>query len=120
MKWNRESFIKEKVTITDTFTIQEGAPMVDSELDDFLKKYRGALYDTLPLGETRTYTISGVDYEVLPIHISYRGARLMINGYVSDYLIEGETEKLPNGEMLMVVNFVKTESGDAVQFALGR
>jgi len=111
---------KEIVTITDKFTVEEEVPIFETELDKFTRKYRNAIVDTLVLGETKTYTISMVDYEVLSIYIGPEGARLMINGWVSDWLIEGETQKLPNGEMLMVSNIFKTESGDSVEFALGR
>jgi hypothetical protein len=111
---------KETVTITDTFFIEDDVP-TDSELNDFLNKYANTLHDILNLGEIRTYNLNGLaDYEIRSIYIGPEGARLMINGWVSDWLIGGETQKLPNGEMLMINNLVKTESGDAVEFAFGR
>ncbi|MBI2208264.1 RDD family protein [Candidatus Woesearchaeota archaeon] len=111
---------KEEVVTSERFTINENTSVFYSELDNFVNKYRDSIVDTITLGETKTYTINRVDYETLLLYIGPQGVRIMINGWLSDYLKSGETQKLPKGEMLLVNNLVKTETGDSVEFALGR
>jgi hypothetical protein len=57
----------------------------------------GAIQDTLNEGETKTYTINGVDYEVQVTIITQSDVLFKVNGEVTDKMQEATTFKLKDG-----------------------
>lgn len=82
----------------------------------------GAVQDTMSEGETKTYTINGVDYEVTVTIITSTYVLFKINGEVTDKLAESETFKLKDGTTVGVRTLLSQEfSGGSriVEFYLG-
>ncbi|MDP7323814.1 MAG: hypothetical protein QF632_03575 [Candidatus Woesearchaeota archaeon] len=86
----------------------------------------GAVLDTLEEGETKTYTISGNDYEVTATTITdtapYK-VKFVINGETTDALETTNTENLEDGTQLGIKEILPNEAGDVtadvVEFYLG-
>jgi hypothetical protein len=91
----------------------------------------GAIHDTIEEGETKTYTLSGKEYEVTALIISdWAGAsgnakvKMKINGEVTKELQEGDTEILNDGTSLGIREVLPNEAGetaggDILEFYLG-
>ena len=92
-----------------------------------LELISGEILDTLDEGETKTYTIGGVDYEVevivisdtaVPVEVKFR-----INDEVTDKLSDGETDTLADGLEIGIRDVIANEAGDItpdmVEFYLG-
>lgn len=90
----------------------------------------GDVTDTLEEGQTKTYTIDGVDFEVTAVIIADSGnantdyVKLKVNGEVTDKMAEGETDKLSDGTEIGIRDVLANEAGetaggDIVEFYLG-
>lgn len=86
----------------------------------------GALQDTMEEGETKTYTISGVDYEVTVSTITdtapYK-VKFVINGETTDALEATQTYTLADKSQIGIKEILPNEAGDVtadvVEFYLG-
>ncbi len=82
----------------------------------------GSVQDTLSEGETKTYTINGVDYEVTVTIITSTYVLFKVNGEVSDKLAESGTFKLKDGTTIGVRTLLSQEftgGSRIVEFYLG-
>ena len=86
----------------------------------------GAVKDVLQEGETKTYTISGKDYEVTVTAITDSApivAKFSINGESTKSLSDGSTDKLSDGTEIGVSDIIPNEAGDVtldlVEFYIG-
>jgi hypothetical protein len=82
----------------------------------------GAIQDTLNEGETKTYTINGVDYEVEVTIIASTEVLFKVNGEVTEKLQESETYKLKDGTELGVKTLLSQDFAGGsrlVEFFLG-
>jgi len=78
----------------------------------------GAVQDVLVEGESKTYSINGIDYEteviiitnVAPLKVKFR-----INGETTDALEEGATFKLADGTEVGVRELLPNKAGDLTQ-----
>jgi len=80
---------------------------------------KGAIKDTLTEGETKTYTINDVPYEVTVSLItdmtSNNKVKFVINGETTDALLEDETYKLSDDSQIGVREILPNEAGDVTQ-----
>jgi hypothetical protein len=60
----------------------------------------GSTKDTILEGETKTYTVSDVEYEVTLVYTDTDGAKFAVNGESTDELAAGETDKLADGTII--------------------
>ena len=86
----------------------------------------GASKDSLEEGETKTYTLAGVDYEVTVTAITDTGtiyAKFSVNGESTRSLRDGETTTLSDGTQIGVTDLIPNEAGDVtpdlVEFYIG-
>jgi hypothetical protein len=85
----------------------------------------GDVSDTLREGETKTYTIDGVDYEVTAVFISDPSsagspeAKFAVNGELTDGLEDGDTDTLSNGLQIGVRDLLVNSREGIVEFFLG-
>jgi hypothetical protein len=80
----------------------------------------GQVADVLRDGETKTYTIDGVDYEVTAVFISNGGsAKLQVNGVMSRELTEGKTQVLGTDVTVGVQSILTNNREGMVEFYLG-
>jgi hypothetical protein len=80
----------------------------------------GQVADVLRDGETKTYKIDGVDYEVTGVFISEDGtAKLSVNGVMTKELDEGDTEVLGNDVTVGVQSVLTNHREGLVEFFLG-
>jgi len=81
----------------------------------------GEVADTLRDGETKTYTIDGVDYEVTAVFISSddQSAKLSVNGMLTKELDEGETDVLGSDVTVGVQEILTNQREGLVEFYLG-
>jgi hypothetical protein len=82
----------------------------------------GAVLDTLSEGETKTYTINGVDYEVEVTIIASTDVLLKVNGEVTDKMQEATTFKLKDGTEIGVKTLLAQDFAGGsrlVEFYLG-
>lgn len=75
----------------------------------------GAVRDTLSIGETKTYTIDGKDYEVTVDFIDSNSAKLTVNGENTRDLLEGETDKLADGTTVGISEILYQDYAGGVQ-----
>ncbi|MCK4521538.1 MAG: hypothetical protein KAU20_03110, partial [Nanoarchaeota archaeon] len=86
--------------------------------DKELELMRGALKPTLEEGETATYTINGVEYEVTALIIQDTGdekVKMKVNGEVTDSLDEGDIYELADGTLIGIREVLPNEAGDVTQ-----
>ena len=104
-----------------------GAPftVVEAELDNGndlkLVMLGGEVADVLRDGETKTYTINGVDYEVTAVFIDSSAtpsAKLSVNGMMTKQLEEGETDILDD-VTIGVQEILTNQREGLVEFYLG-
>ena len=77
---------------------------------------------TVKEGETKTLDVDGVEYVVSIDFIDSDSASLLVNGFASDDLAEGSTEKLDDGSYLGIRDVRKLEvAGEigSVEFSIG-
>jgi len=99
------------------FTITQ-ATVSGSEIS--LELLGGQVADVLRDGETKTYTIDGVDYEITAVFISEDGsAKLSVNGVVTKELEEGETEVLGDDVTVGIQSVLTNNREGLVEFYLG-
>ena len=82
----------------------------------------GEVADVLRDGETKTYTIDGVDYEVTAIFIdsgSSQSAKLSVNGVMTKELTEGKTQVLGGDVTIGVQEILTNQREGLVEFYLG-
>jgi hypothetical protein len=84
----------------------------------------GDVSDVLREGETKTYTIDGVDYEVTAVFISDPNnanpeAKFAVNGELTDGLQDGDTDTLNNGLQIGVRELLVNSREGVVEFFLG-
>jgi hypothetical protein len=81
----------------------------------------GEVADTLRDGETKTYTIKGVDYEVTAVFIASddQSAKLSVNGLLTKELEEGETDVLGADVTVGVQEILTNQREGIVEFYLG-
>lgn len=84
----------------------------------------GDVSDTLREGETKTYTIDGVDYEVTAVFISDPNnadpqAKFAVNGELTDGLGDGDTDTLSGGLQIGVRDLLVNSREGVVEFFLG-
>ncbi len=80
----------------------------------------GAVQDTLEVGQTKTYTINGQDYEVTVMIVSGDTSatgltKFIINDEVTPSLSNDETYTLKDGTEIGIKEVLPTKSGDVVQ-----
>ena len=80
----------------------------------------GAVQDTLEVGQTKTYTINGKDYEVTVMVVSgdttdNAVTKMIINDEVTKSLSKDETYTLKDGIDVGIKEVLPTKSGDVVQ-----
>jgi len=78
----------------------------------------GSIQDTLSEGESKTYTINGIDYVTEVIIITDTGTskvKFKINGETTDALEETQTFKLTDGTEIGVKEILANEAGDVTQ-----
>lgn len=86
----------------------------------------GSLSDTLREGETKTYTLEGVEYEVTLIFVSDPQstggsveAKFMVNGEVTPAMGEGDTETVSGGIQIGVRDILANARDGLASFFLG-
>lgn len=90
-----------------------------------LELMAGDVSDTLREGETKTYTIDGVDYEVTVVFISDPNsggtpeAKFAVNGELTDGLEDGQTDTLNNGFKIGVRDLLVNSREGVVEFFVG-
>jgi len=105
-----------------------GTPFTVVETDIRMNTYEvtleliaGEALDTLQEGETKTYTIDGIDYEVEVLVIADTAnngdgsVKFRVNGEVSDALTDGETDVLADGLEIGIREIMPNEAGDVTQ-----
>ena len=78
----------------------------------------GAIQDTLSEGESKTYTINGIDYEtevIIITDVTNPQVKFKINGETTDALLATETFKLADGTEIGVKEILPNEAGDVTQ-----
>ncbi len=79
----------------------------------------GAVQDTLSEGESKTYTINGIDYEVEVIIITdsetTNVVKFKVNGETTDAMSAPNTFKLADGTEIGVKEILPNEAGDVTQ-----
>ena len=78
----------------------------------------GAVQDTLTEGESKTYTINGIDYEtevIIITDVTTPQVKFKINGETTDALLATETFKLADGTEIGVKEILPNEAGDVTQ-----
>jgi len=78
----------------------------------------GSVLDTLTEGESKTYTINGIDYETEVIIITDQTdpqVKFKINGETTDALLATETFKLTDGTEIGIKEILPNEAGDVTQ-----
>lgn len=84
----------------------------------------GSISDTLREGETRTYSIDGVDYEVTLVFVSDPNsgsveAKFAVNGETTDALEEGDTDTLSGGLQIGIRDILVNAREGVTSFFLG-
>jgi hypothetical protein len=82
----------------------------------------GDVTDTLGEGETKTYTIDGVDYEITAVFISDNtpaSTKFLVNGEATKELNDGETDILSNNVEIGVRSIMTNQREGIVEFFLG-
>jgi len=78
----------------------------------------GAVQDTLSEGESKTYTINGIDYVTEVVIITDTGTsqvKFKVNGETTDAMIATGTFKLADGTEIGVKEILANEAGDVTQ-----
>jgi hypothetical protein len=80
----------------------------------------GAYQDTLEVGQTKTYTLNGKDYEVKVVVVSGDSSttaltKLQVNDEVTKSLAKDDTYTLKDGTDIGIKDILPTKSGDVVQ-----
>jgi len=86
--------------------------------DTKLVLMKGSLQTTMEEGETKTFTINGVEYEVNVAIITDSGdqqVKFVINGETTDALQASQTYKLADGSQIGVREILANEAGDVTQ-----
>jgi len=100
---------------------------VDADSTDFTTTLMGgSLSDTLREGETKTYTLNGVEYELTLIFVSDPSnsngnieAKFMVNGEVTPAMQEGDTETVSGGIQIGVRDILANARDGVASFFLG-
>ncbi len=88
----------------------------------------GSLHSTLREGETKTFTIDGVEYEITLIFVSdpsaggtdaVNEAKFMVNGEVTKSLREGDTDTLSGGMQFGVRDILVNSRDGVASFYIG-
>jgi hypothetical protein len=84
----------------------------------------GSVADTLREGETKTYSIGGVDYEVTLVFVSDPNsgtveAKFSVNGEITDAMAQGDTETLSGGLQIGVRDILVNSREGVASFFLG-
>jgi hypothetical protein len=105
--------------IGSPFTIVEAT--LSNTNDIKLVMLGGEVADTLRDGETKTYTIDGVDYEVTAVFIDSDtpSAKLSVNGMLTKELEEGDTDVLGVDVTIGVQEILTNQREGLVEFYLG-
>ncbi|MFC1753526.1 hypothetical protein ACFL96_09075 [Thermoproteota archaeon] len=110
----------------EDFAVTRAELQADADL--YIELMGGAVHDTLEEGETRTYTISGKDYEVTVLIITDSletvQSKFKVNGQVTKQMGSGDTEILSDGTTLGIRELLPNEAGetaggDLAEFYLG-
>ena len=102
------------------YTIVEGKRGAGNSIE--LTMLGGEVADVLRDGETKTYTIDGVDYEVTAVFIdssSTQSAKLSVNGILTKELGEGDTEILGGDVTIGIQDILTNNREGLVEFYLG-
>ncbi len=99
---------------------------IDTTNDDItIELMAGDVSSTMREGETKTFTIDGVEYEVTLIFVSDPNsggnpeAKFMVNGEVTDSLQDGDTDTLSGGLQIGVRDLLVNSREGVVEFFLG-
>ena len=110
--------IDRKITILGTEYDITSVQNSSSSLTD-ITLMKGAIKDTMTEGETKTYTINNVPYEVTVSIITDQQTnnkvKFVINGETTDALEEDDTYKLSDGSAIGVREILPNEAGDVTQ-----
>jgi len=82
----------------------------------------GAVSDILEEGASKTYTVSGNDYDVTLDYVGTAEVKFTVNSEVTDALAEGDTYKLADGSEIGIVDILAQEFAGGlrkVDFNLG-
>lgn len=107
------------------FTFVDSA--INTTNDDLTLEFMaGDVSSTMREGETKTFTIEGVEYEVTLIFVSdpstsggTNEAKFMVNGEVTDSLTDGDTDTLSGGLQIGVRDLLVNSREGVVEFFLG-
>jgi len=106
---------EELVILGTTYSIVD--TKIDTTADDITLEFLGgAVYDVLEEGETKTYSVDGKDYEVNVLiieDVSPATVTFVINGEITDQLLDGETEVLNDGTLIGISDIVLNEAGES-------
>jgi len=94
----------------------------DAQNDTTLTLMGGAVTDVLDEGETKTYTISGKEYEVTAAYIGASEVKIKVNGELTDALAETKTYKLKDATEVGIIDIMAQNLAgevDRVEFSLG-
>ncbi|MBL7056566.1 hypothetical protein ISS07_06650 [Candidatus Woesearchaeota archaeon] len=75
----------------------------------------GAVRDTLSIGETKTYTIDGKDYEATVEYVDADSAKLTVNGEGTRDMVDGDTDKLSDGTTVGISEILYQNYAGGVQ-----
>lgn len=70
--------------------------------------------DTLSEGETKLYTLNGVDYEITARYVKNPYASLRVNGVVTNSLEIKGIDKMSDGSRIQVIDIITADAGDIV------
>jgi hypothetical protein len=75
----------------------------------------GAVRDTLNIGQTKTYTIDGSDFEVTADFVDSNSAKFTVNGQGTRDMLDGDTDKLSDGTVIGVSEILYQDYAGGVQ-----
>jgi hypothetical protein len=91
----------------------------------------GDVTDTLQVGQTKTYTVNGTDYEVTVLVVGTSGSsstpsvKFLVNGQVTDTMNAGDTFQLTGGmeigvrDIVETTQYLQSQPSSIVEFYLG-
>lgn len=118
-----EDFENEKITLLGrdyTITSAEYLGKTGNDANIRLTLMAGAVQDTLEVGQTKTYSIGGKDYEATVMIVSGSNSddaitKMIMDDEVTPSLKAGDTYTLDDGTVLGIKEVLPTKSGDVIQ-----
>jgi len=93
----------------------------DRDIKDFLDVYPNSVSDIMTLGEVKTYTINGLDYQTELVSIfNDKYVQFSVNGQTTTELEKSDTFKLSDGSALRIREISNMGGETQVAFYLGK